>query len=203
MEKAEKKPTGWKREETRKRMLEAVGRSFRRHGFAGVGVDAIAKEAGVTSGAFYSHLGSKDVAFELAVAAGLNEVIAAVPIFQSENGDGWVQAFADYYMGVAHRDDLATGCAMTTLTPEIARQNSSLNTLYESKMQTIAGLMAKGLVGDDAGTLNRAWAMLSIFTGGLNLSRAVASASVADQVANTVKETIILIAGDVADLSGD
>ena len=199
MKKAEKKPVGWKREETRKRMLEAVGRSFRQHGFAGIGVDAIAKEAGVTSGAFYSHLGSKDAAFELAVESGLDEVIAAVPVFQRENGEGWVQAFADYYLGVAHRDDLATGCAMTTLTPEIARQSSSLNALYENKMQTIAGLMAKGLLGDDAGTLNRAWAMLSILTGGLNLSRAIASASVAEQVASTVKETVMLIAGDVAD----
>lgn len=200
MTKTDKKPAGWKREETRKRILEAVGRSFRQHGFAGVGVDAIAKEAGVTSGAFYAHLGSKDAAFELAVEAGLNEVIDAVPIFQTENGGGWVQAFADYYLGAAHRDDLETGCAMTTLTPEIARQSSSLNVLYERKMQTIADLIAKGLVGDDTSRMNRAWAMLSIFTGGLNLSRAIASNGVTEQVASTVKETVVLIAGETADL---
>ena len=35
--------------ETHQRMLQAAVRSFRQHGFAGIGVDGIAKAAGVTS----------------------------------------------------------------------------------------------------------------------------------------------------------
>ena len=48
---------------------------------------------------------------------GLDEVIEAVPQFQRQSGPAWVQAFADYYLGQAHRDDLAGGCAMTTPMP--------------------------------------------------------------------------------------
>jgi TetR/AcrR family transcriptional repressor of nem operon len=38
------------KEEARSRILHAAGRGFRRLGFGGVGVDGLAKEAGVTSG---------------------------------------------------------------------------------------------------------------------------------------------------------
>ena len=66
---------GAKKEETRKRILDAASRSFRTYGYTGVGVDGLAKEAAVTSGAFYSHFGSKSAGFDLALEAGLDEVI--------------------------------------------------------------------------------------------------------------------------------
>ncbi len=43
---------GVNKEETRKKIIAAVGRCFRKHGYAGIGVDGLAKNAGVTSGAF-------------------------------------------------------------------------------------------------------------------------------------------------------
>ena len=71
------------KEKTRQKMLEAAGRGFRKYGYAGIGVDGLAKAAGVTSGAFYSHFGSKDGAFEVALIAGLDEVIEGIPKFQN------------------------------------------------------------------------------------------------------------------------
>ena len=65
--------------ETRRKIIDAAGRGFRKHGYAGIGVDGLAKSAGVTSGAFYAHLGSKNGAFEVALEAGLDEVIEGVP----------------------------------------------------------------------------------------------------------------------------
>ena len=47
------------KEGARTRILDAAGRGFRRLGFGGIGVDGLAKEAGVTSGAFYGHFPSK------------------------------------------------------------------------------------------------------------------------------------------------
>ena len=41
------------KQEARTKILDAAGRGFRRLGFGGIGVDGLAKEAGVTSGAFY------------------------------------------------------------------------------------------------------------------------------------------------------
>lgn len=55
----------------RARLIAAAGRGFRKRGFGGIGADRLAKEASVTSGAFYGHFPSKDAAFKEAVAAGI------------------------------------------------------------------------------------------------------------------------------------
>ncbi|PCI43662.1 MAG: TetR family transcriptional regulator [Alphaproteobacteria bacterium] len=185
-----------KKEETRKRMVEAAGKSFRQFGFAGIGVDGIAKAAGVTSGAFYAHLGSKDAAFHMAVAAGLDEVIAAVPEFQKVYGSDWVMAFADYYLGHGHREDLASGCAMTTLTPEVVRAGEDQQASYEAKMTIIAGLVAEGLAGEpEEDRRTRAWGMLSVLIGGLNVARAMNSATVTEEIADAVMKAAAQVAG--------
>lgn len=173
-----------KKEQTRARILNAANRSFRSSGYAGTGVDGIAKTAGVTSGAFYAHFGSKDGAFEAALAAGLDEVIQSIPNFQSEFGDAWVGAFADYYLSETHRNDLACGCAMTTLSPEVARADPDVQIAYEAKMNRIVSLIADGLSGNsEEARHTRAWAMLSTLIGGLTLSRAVASPDIANRIA--------------------
>lgn len=181
-----------KKQETRKRIISAASRGFRSNGYAGIGVDGIAKEAGVTSGAFYAHLGSKDGAFAAALSIGLDEVIAAIPNFRSKHGKQWIEAFSGYYLGKAHRDDLSNGCAMTTLSPEVVRTKPELHLIYEQKMLQIVELMAQGLDGDShQECLSTAWAVLGILIGGLTMARAVASASTADQIAVSITQTAI------------
>ena len=186
-----------KKQETRKRIINAAGQGFRSNGYAGIGVDGIAKEAGVTSGAFYAHLGSKDGAFEAALSVGLDEVIAAIPEFQLQHGKQWLVAFSDYYLGQAHRDDLSCGCAMTTLSPEVVRTKPALHAIYENKMVAIIELMALGLDGDSHDDcLSRAWAVLGILIGGLTMARAVASVKTADKIAISIANAVINIAGE-------
>lgn len=184
------------KEKTRQLMLDAAGRGFRKHGYAGIGVDGLAKAAGVTSGAFYSHFGSKDGAFELALTAGLDEVIEALPRFQSEHGKNWVVAFAEYYLGKSHRNSLDCGCAMATLTPEAVRFGAKVHTIFEKKMLIIAGLIAKGLAGNsNEECLTRAWSMLGVLIGGINVARAMKSAKISEEVAEAIKATAIQAAG--------
>jgi len=186
-----------KKEQTRARILDAASQSFRSSGYAGTGVDGIAKAAGVTSGAFYAHFGSKDGAFDAALATGMDEVIESIPNFQTEFGEDWVVAFADYYLGEAHRNDLACGCAMTTLSPEVARADPEVHMAYEAKMNRIVGLIADGLGGDsDEVRRARAWAMLSTLIGGLTLSRAVANPDIANGIAAAAR-TAALAASEV------
>lgn len=185
-----------KKEETRKRIVNAASQSFRSNGYAGIGVDGIAKKAGVTSGAFYAHLGSKDGAFEEALTVGLDEVIAAIPEFQLQHGTQWVVAFSDYYLGQEHRENLSCGCAMTTLSPEVVRTKPELHTLYEKKMINIVELMAEGLDGDSYDEcVSKAWVVLSILIGGLTMARAVASIDIADKIATSITNAAIDAAG--------
>lgn len=179
-----------RKEETRRNMLDAASRNFREKGFAGVGVDGIAKAANATSGAFYAHFGSKDGAFRAALDLGLDEVIDGIPRFQRDFGDGWTDAFIEYYLGRAHRDDLACGCAMTSLSPEISRADDETRALYDRKMQTIAGLVARGLPQfPDTRRLEKAWAFLGVLIGGLTIARALKDDAAIDAVSNAIKST--------------
>jgi TetR/AcrR family transcriptional repressor of nem operon len=63
-----------KKEESRARILTSAGRGFRSRGFGGSGVDGLAKDAEVTSGAFYAHFKSKAAAFREAVVVGLEDL---------------------------------------------------------------------------------------------------------------------------------
>jgi AcrR family transcriptional regulator len=51
------------REEVRRRLLDAAGQVFARHGFAAASVDDVARAAGLTKGAVYSNFASKDELF--------------------------------------------------------------------------------------------------------------------------------------------
>lgn len=188
-----------KKQLTRQRILNAAGATFRQNGFAGIGVDGMAKEAGVTSGALYAHFGSKNGLFEEALKAGLDEVIAAIPQFQQDNGAQWIEAFVTYYLGQPHRGDLAGGCAMTTLSPEVVRAAPEIHALYESKMNKIAGLIAAGLAqGFEEEKLARAWSVLGTLIGGLTLARAVKTRKLSGRIAAALSQAAVMVAGPTA-----
>ena len=189
MKLAEKKST------TRLKLVDAAGQSFRANGFAGIGVDAIAKKAGATSGAFYAHLGSKGEAFHVALHAGLNEVIDAIPKFQSDHGEAWIDAFAEYYLGKPHRADMACGCAMTTLTPDVMRGDKKAREIYEAQMEKIAEQISYGLPEvTTSDRVSHAWSILQVLIGGLMMARSMLTESASDRVAETAKNAARLIA---------
>src|SRR3954447_7967938 len=88
------------KQEAKAKLLEAAGRGFRRLGYGGIGVDGLAKEAGVTSGAFYGHFGSKAEAFKAAALVGLVELREGVEQLRAAEGDAWLEKFAEFYMSV-------------------------------------------------------------------------------------------------------
>jgi TetR/AcrR family transcriptional regulator, transcriptional repressor for nem operon len=187
---------GVNKEETRLRVTDAISRGFRKHGYAGVGVDALAKGAGVTSGAFYAHFGSKNGAFEVALAVGLDEVINGIPYLQREHGAGWLKAFVDYYMGQAHRADPECVCAMASLTPEVVRAGDDIQAVFEEKMNVIVDIIARGLEAEShAAARARAWAMLGILIGGLNLARAMRSSAGVDELVKPIMAAALAAAG--------
>ncbi|MFK7882090.1 TetR/AcrR family transcriptional regulator [Roseobacter sp.] len=178
-----------KSEATKMKLLEASGRAFRKEGYSGIGVDSIAKDAGVTSGAFYAHLKSKNDAFRAALVASLEDVLAALPEYRKKHGAQWPAAFADYYLGKGHRIDLEGGCAMTSLTPDVIRADPAVQTEYAELMSRIIKEIADHLPQAESVAEREAiaWAFLSTLIGGLTLSRAVGSGLTADQIARSSK----------------
>src|SRR4051794_28025621 len=131
--------------QARARILSAVGRGFRRLGYGGIGVDGLAKEAGVTSGAFYGHFGSKAEAFKAAALVGLVELREGVEQLRAAEGDAWLEKFAEFYMSVRRTCDLGESCALQSMTPEVARADEQTKAAYEAEMLKVVEAVAEGL----------------------------------------------------------
>jgi len=183
------------KEEAKIKILSAAGRGFRRLGFGGIGVDGLAKEAGVTSGAFYGHFQSKAEAFQAVALAGLVELREGIETFRSKEGEGWLAKFVDFYMSTKRTCELGDSCGMQTLTPEVARAGEETKSAYEAELLRVVDVVAEGLL---TGTLMQrrktAWAILATLSGGVTLARATNDPKVGSQIASTVKNAVLEIA---------
>jgi AcrR family transcriptional regulator len=183
-----------KKEETRSRILHAAGRGFRRLGFGGVGVDGLAKEAGVTSGAFYGHFPSKAEAFKAASVAGLAQLREAIEDLRAKDGDAWLEKFVDFYLSVRRTCDAGDSCALQSLTGEVARADPDTKAAYEAELLKVVEAVAAGLSN---GTLparrKTAWAILSILSGGVSIARSAADPKTGTQIAAAIRGAILAL----------
>ncbi|MBR0826556.1 TetR/AcrR family transcriptional regulator [Bradyrhizobium manausense] len=176
------------KEEARARMLAAAGRGFRRQGYGGIGVDGLAKEAEVTSGAFYGHFSSKGEAFKAALVAGLEELRVAVENLRDEHGAKWVEVFVDFYLGQKRVCELGSSCALQSLTSEVQRADAEIKTVFEAAIEGVVNAVADGLLGRSRKEKRaRAWALLSILSGGVTMARAVADKEVSAAIASACR----------------
>lgn len=182
------------KEQTRERIIAAAGRCFKKGGYSGIGVDGLAKEAGVTSGAFYGHFPSKENVFIETVVAGLREVHDAVLNLQSEHGDRWLEVFVDFYLGTKRTCDLTEACALQALTSEVTRSNEAVREIYQAEMTRLVNVVAQGLPqGTTSENVDRAWTLLVMLSGGVTMMRALINDALAAQVAQTIKVAVLTL----------
>ena len=185
-----------KKQETRQRILEAAGRSFRRRGFDGAGVDGLAKEAGVTSGAFYVHFDSKAAAFRESIVSGLEELKVGVENYQKQHGALWLDEFARFYLSEKRTCDPAESCAMQSLAPEAGRSDTLSRAAFQAELLKVAQTVASGL--PHAGSkpdIASAWVFLAMLVGGVTLARAVKDEELAEGIADAVCNAATLNSG--------
>lgn len=178
--------------QTRQRIVEAAGRGFRKGGFGGIGVDGLAKEAGVTSGAFYVHFGSKCAAFREAVADGLAGLKAGVIYFQTEHKSQWWSEFVRFYLGTKRSCDLAQSCTLQSLSPEVARSDESARATFEAGLLEVAKAVTAGPVSANAPTdTDSALTALATLVGAVTLARAVSNPALSDQIAASAERVLL------------
>ena len=182
------------KDEARSRILNAAGRGFRRLGFGGIGVDGLAKEAGVTSGAFYGHFPSKAEAFKAAAVAGLVQLREAIEDLRAREGEDWLATFVDFYMSVRRTCDLSESCALQSLTPEVARADHDTRAAYEAELLEVAEAVAQGLPnGSLPARRKAAWAILAMLSGGVSLARSAADPKTGAQIAAGIKSAVMAL----------
>lgn len=171
----------------KERLVEAAGRSFRLGGFGGTGIDTVAREAGLTSGAFYAHFGSKAKAFRSALVDGLDVLDQALAVIQAEHGADWHKAFVDFYLGDRLAVDLSQACALPTFSADAARADEETREAYDQRLTAIAARLAAGFGGSDGP--QRAWALLSILVGAAGMARATADADVRSAIVEAARDS--------------
>ena len=115
-----------RKEETHERIVDAAARAIRRHGYAGVGVADVMKEAGLTHGGFYAHFESRDALLVEALArAGRDSARRRRACRGGAAGKG-VSAFrslVETYLADRHLASMDTGCPVAALGCDMPRQS--------------------------------------------------------------------------------
>jgi TetR/AcrR family transcriptional regulator, transcriptional repressor for nem operon len=181
-------------EETYRRILRSVGRGFRSKGFGGIGIDGLAKGAAVTSGAFYGHFRSKADAFRGALVAGIDEFRQWITALQAEHGDGWLDVVAELYFTERVTCDLADGCALSSLTGEVARGDAKTKATFEKSYLELVEALANGLPGERPDAEARAIVMTALFVGGVSVARAVRRSEHRDRIARILRDAVVAVA---------
>lgn len=180
------------KEQTRQRILQAAGRGFRSGGFGGIGVDGLAKEAGVTSGAFYAHFPSKAAAFRSAVVRGVGELRDAVRRFQVEQGAAWWPGFVRFYLGPRRTCALAESCALQSLASDVARADDASRRAFEVELRAVAAALAEGPTSPGApADAESALHALATLVGAVTLARAVGDRALSDRIAESAERALL------------
>jgi TetR/AcrR family transcriptional repressor of nem operon len=164
----------------RSAMLVAAGRLFRRHGIAAVPLAEVAREAGLTHGAFYGHFASKQALAAEACCLSLEEAAhrwAARAERARAAGRDPLDAIIDAYLTERHRDHPEDGCVLAALGPEAARADQPLSGALAGGVAALTAVLEDELARRDptrpAEARERtALAILAALSGGIALARA-------------------------------
>lgn len=162
--------------ESRDRVVRTAAARFRESGIDGIGVADLMKEAGLTHGGFYRHFASRDELVAEAVERALldgGRAVQAVENLQQPPA-AVLALLVDGYLSAAHRDSLATSCAVTTLAGDVARSNERARSAYTQQVGSYLALLTKLIAGEKQKSKRmKAIAALSTLVGAVSMARAV------------------------------
>lgn len=162
-----------RKEETHERIVEAAARAIRRHGYAGVGVAEVMKEAGLTHGGFYAHFDSRDALLVEALERAGREssvVVKRAAEKHAAKGISAFRSFVETYLADEQLASLERGCPVAALGCDMPRQSPAVREASAVRVQRlIAGVrstlpgaprsVASVIAGTLVGTLQLARAL--------------------------------------------
>jgi TetR/AcrR family transcriptional regulator, transcriptional repressor for nem operon len=172
----------------REKILDVAGMLFRQHGFDGIGVAEIMKQAGLTHGGFYGHFASKDDLAAEITARVLGRTDWAERLAKSPN-----PSFGDVvrgYLSPRHRDNAARGCLFAALGADVVRQPRAVRRAFTQGLRDRVETLRALLPGSSAAARReKALATMAGLVGALMLSRAVDDPALSDEILQAAAAT--------------
>ena len=131
-----------RKQETHERIVDVAARAIRRHGYAGVGVADVMKQAGLTHGGFYAHFDSRDALLvEALERAGREsgEAVTRAVERRAVKGVSAFRALVEAYLADEHLASLETGCPVAALGCDMPRQSDAVR---EASAERVRRLVA-------------------------------------------------------------
>jgi TetR/AcrR family transcriptional regulator, transcriptional repressor for nem operon len=188
-----------RKEQTRERILRAAARAIRRHGYEGVGVAEVMKDAGLTHGGFYAHFDSRDAL--LAAAAdqagaesieSLNRALAA-----AKRGEE-LMALVDAYLSERHVEapEQGLGCAIAAAGSDVPRQPREVRRAATRRIKDLIGLIERQLPDwGKRAAHEKAMAIAAGLVGALVLARAVDDPQLSKAIRRAARDMMLVIDG--------
>jgi TetR/AcrR family transcriptional repressor of nem operon len=188
---------GSKKEETRERILRAAARAIRKHGYEGVGVADVMKEAGLTHGGFYAHFESRDALLAAAAdQAGMESIELLTRAIAAAKPGQELIALVDTYLSDRHVAAPEEGCAIAAAGTEVPRQQAEVRRAASRRIKDIIGLIERQLPewGRSAAH-DKAMGIAATLVGTMVLARAADDAQLSNRIRKAARLLIRASAG--------
>jgi TetR/AcrR family transcriptional repressor of nem operon len=182
---------------TRRRILEAAGRRFKRDGIDGAGLATVMADAGLTNGAFYAHFSSKE---DLVANVLAEQLRAQRQSLDAEPSDrAGLEAFVRSYLSPEHRNQFADGCPSAALLDEIARRPADTRDVFTEEVMGVVDDIAARInpTNVEAGRVD-ALAVFGLMVGTLQLARTLTDRQLSDRLLDRGVETALKLLDEVA-----
>ena len=178
--------------QTRARIVETARILFNRHGFAGVTIDDIMANAGLTRGGFYNHFKRKEDLYREAVDSFLDgrgktwrDEAGVEPV---GGGPQTARAMVNSYLSPDHAGDVDGQCPMIALPSDVARATPEVRQCYENLLRAMMWLYENNLPEGAADKRSTACVLSALSVGGMVLSRTLEDETLATEVREAARK---------------
>ena len=182
---------------THARLVETAAVRFKERGLDGISLADLMKDLALTHGGFYKHFASRDELVAEALKLALDRSAAAMRDRLASGGKPDMTAFVDFYLGEAHRDDMAEGCAVAALAGDATRKSAHIQAQFREHIERNIDALSEVLHPERPAADSRATAILilSALYGALIMARAVGDSAVSREVLRTVRKQLRELGG--------
>jgi len=180
-----------RKQETHERIVDVAARAIRRHGYAGVGVADVMKEAGLTHGGFYAHFDSRDALLvEALERAGRQsgEAVTRALERRAARGVSAFRALVEAYLGDEHLASLETGCPVAALACDMPRQSDAVREASAARVRRLVAGVQSALPHASRATAS---VVAGTLVGTLQLARALGTNADGRAVLSAARKALV------------